>query len=328
MSSNNILESMLSRTLDLEEQLKKEMHGPGKPMRSPRVDKVNPLNLIVYGAPGTGKTYNSINYAVNIINGEKFDNEINNMSRSEIVKSYKEYVNSGQILFTTFHQSYTYEDFVQGIKPYEINNNIAFRVEDGIFKKFADKALYDYANNYVIIIDEINRGNLSKIFGELITLLEDDKRCGELNELSVTLPLGGEFTIPNNLYIIGTMNSSDKSISLVDAALRRRFSFKELFPDDKNVNDDLRIIFNRLNEYLVKELKSTDLLVGHSYFIGKTSDEIPEIFNESIIPLLYEYFFNDKNRVLKCLKYCFENSAFVIDEESIIRRVRIKKASD
>lgn len=119
----------------------------------------------------------------------------------------------------TFHQSYGYEDFIEGIKPTVTNGNISYEVASGVFKKFCEAAMMNPASNFVFIIDEINRGNISKIFGELITLIEEEKR----EEFSATLPCSQEeFTVPKNIYIIGTMNTADRSIALMDTALRRR----------------------------------------------------------------------------------------------------------
>lgn len=176
----------------------------------------------------------------------------------------------------------------------------------------------------MIVIDEINRGNISRIFGELITLLEEDKRWGEQNQLAVTLPLGELFAIPNNLYVIGTMNSADKSISLIDAALRRRFDFVELAPRPELIGDTvLRDVMVRLNRYLRRELRSTDLLVGHSFFIGKQEKDLGNIMNRNIIPLLYEYFYDEEAKVKKALE-CISDSNFETDGTGN-RRVRVKE---
>ena len=174
------------------------------------------------------------------------------------------------------------------------------------------------------MIDEINRGNISKIFGELITLIEEDKRWGELNQMSATLPMGDSFAVPNNLYIIGTMNSADKSISLIDAALRRRFEFVEKAPDANVIdNETLKEVLIKLNKYLRKEQKSTDLLIGQSYFIGKTLVELEPVMNRSVIPLLYEYFYDDESKVKKALD-CISGTSYQIDDTSS-GRIRIKK---
>jgi len=293
--------------------------------RFPRKNLIHPLNQIIYGAPGTGKTYSSAEYAMAII-----ENRIVNVTqrtlaeRKTLMDKYEDYIINGQITFTTFHQSYGYEEFIQGIRPDSASGMISFDKADGVFKKIADRALLDESNNYVIIIDEINRGNISKIFGELITLIEEDKRCGELNQLSATLPLGDFFTVPNNLYIIGTMNSADKSISLIDTALRRRFSFVEMAPDESTIEDDiLRNVLFALNGYLRKELRSSDLLIGHSYFIEKTPEMLGNIMNRNIIPLLYEYFYDDEAKVKKALD-CLAGTDYVIDNE-YRGRIRIQK---
>jgi len=293
--------------------------------RKSRTDLLHPLNQIIYGAPGTGKTYSSVEYAVAIIEHREINNnQYTWAERKQLMNKYGKFVKSGQIIFTTFHQSYGYEEFIQGIRPNSNSGTIGFQKTDGIFKKIADRALIDEDNNYVIIIDEINRGNISKVFGELITLIEEDKRYGELNQLIVTLPLGDQFTVPNNLYIIGTMNSADKSISLIDIALRRRFSFVEMAPDTSIITDaELKRVIETLNDYLKKELHSTDLLIGHSFFIGKTAIMLGDIMNRNIIPLLYEYFYDDNAKVKKALE-CINGTGFEIDT-GYCGRIRIVK---
>lgn len=293
--------------------------------RNARTVKLHPLNQIIYGAPGTGKTYSSVEYAVAIIENRPINNKM--MSKEErkaLIEKYEFYMSRGQITFTTFHQSYGYEEFIQGIRPVPSEDSINFAVVDGVFKKIAQVAIGDQDNNYVIVIDEINRGNISKIFGELITLIEEDKRWGEINQMSVTLPMGESFTVPNNLYIIGTMNSADKSISLIDAALRRRFDFVEMAPNPEVVKDEkLKTVLKLLNSYLRKEQRSTDLLIGHSYFIDKTLIEIEPIMNRNVIPLLYEYFYDDESKVKKALE-CIQGTGYMVDDNSA-GRIKIKK---
>lgn len=219
--------------------------------------------------------------------------------------------------FITFHQAYSYEEFVEGIKP-SINNDednatISYEYNRGIFKEICQQANSDPENNYLLVIDEINRGNISKIFGELITLIESDKRVipnGERifeniktqnEELLATLPYTkSKFGVPNNLYILGTMNTSDRSIASIDIALRRRFKFKEMMPK-KELVADFGINFADVFEYLntkIKILLDRDHQIGHSYFI-KTKyenagiDELKTIWFSEILPLLNEYFYCD-----------------------------------
>lgn len=240
---------------------------------------------------------------------------------------YNDFVRDGRIVFTTFHQSYGYEDFIQGLRPTNGENGVEFVPVDGVFKRIADKAMYDFSNNYVIIIDEINRANISKVFGELITLIEDDKRWGEINALCATLPAGDKFAVPNNLYIIGTMNSADKSISLIDTALRRRFEFIEVTPNYELIADStLKKVLKTLNENLVDQLESTDLLIGHAYFIGKTEKDLPRIMNGSIIPLLYEYFYDNAKKVKEQVKKALTDTEWgIIESETKVGRIQVGK---
>lgn len=381
-----------------------------------------PLNQILYGPPGTGKTYHTIDKALEIL-GENLEN------RDEKKAKFDEYVKNGQIVFTTFHQSYGYEEFVEGIKPRidskENSKEVEYEIKDGIFKELCKKALDNYKvslltqeefvksedlenkieifldelvdqqkfiekiqsggfkleeynekyriitddtnanlylnleifktllenkdkiingrsikqilnnkhrrqidsyyfqlvklfkereqdykvdNNpsekpelkpYIIIIDEINRGNVSKIFGELITLIEPSKRIGEKEELKVTLPYSGEkFGVPKNVYIIGTMNTADRSITSLDTALRRRFEFVEMMPDVSKLSMDceginlqelLKAINTRI-EYLLDREKT----IGHAFFVSvENLEDLKKVFQNKIIPLLQEYFYND-----------------------------------
>lgn len=294
---------------------------------TPRVAPLYPLNMILYGAPGTGKTYSAVEYAVSIIENTPFVLSNTASERQARMTRYQELVDSGRIVFTTFHQNYGYEEFIQGIRPQITADRVGFRIADGVFKKIADKAMQDPANHYVIIIDEINRGNISKIFGELITLIEEDKRWGEVNQLKATLPLGDTFAVPNNLFIIGTMNTADKSISLIDVALRRRFDFIGMYPDLNVIADDtLRQAVERLNGFLRVELNGSDLLIGHSFFVNRTAGDLGEIMNKNIIPLLYEYFFDEEPKVRKALE-CLVGTGFIIDPEAS-GRISVKRNTD
>lgn len=258
-----------------------------------------PLNQILYGPPGTGKTYHTITKAVEIIDGQISPNYI------EAKKRFDELKAKGQIKFITFHQNYSYEDFMVGIRPDLQNGQISYKLHEGPFKQIADRAKENPNNNYVLIIDEINRGNISKIFGELITLIETDKRAGNKHELSTPLLYHkdgeNEFSVPNNLYLIGTMNTADKSIALVDIALRRRFIFEEMMPNAALLNKvegfDLPEWFTKLNQKITAEL-DRDHQIGHSYFIGvETIADLQRAFYQCILPLLKEYFYGNPEKL-------------------------------
>jgi len=418
-----------------------------------------PLNQILYGPPGTGKTYNTVVKAMEIIGSNyvnmkdekgNFKTDYSSDEYKKLKEEFDNYKNEGRIEFVTFHQSYSYEEFVEGIKPEidwendnennEPNNKIRYTGKKGIFRKICEKAndklyktssenitfkdimhrledeikdspyihtvkgkkfevkeiqqkeqkvkyLYgttktqknfaldkmeallkqdnnydnadafykDYAhesysvrhypyafyNNllrikkdllkekeitsdnkqeininadkYILIIDEINRGNISKIFGELITLIEEDKRLGKVNAITITLPNSQEkdFGVPANLYIIGTMNTSDRSIASIDIALRRRFIFKEIMPNVNLVPDievfgiELRKIFTTLNER-ISILLDRDHQIGHSYFmkLENSSDfdsGFKRVWYDCIMPLLNEYFYGDWEKLCALL---------------------------
>jgi 5-methylcytosine-specific restriction protein B len=186
----------------------------------------------------------------------------------------------------------TLKDLVEGVR--ELGSGLVSYYSplvELIRSKQETKEKAEPRKNYVLIIDEINRGNISRIFGELITLLEDDKRLGEKNELRVTLPNGEKgFGVPPNLYLIGTMNTADKSIALLDIALRRRFEFIGKYPVYDDLTPMVQEKLEKLNEAITEAKKSPDFMIGHAYFIDKPDDDFPKIMNRKIIPLLYEYF--------------------------------------
>lgn len=340
-----------------------------------------PLNLILYGPPGTGKTYNSIFMALDML-GIPADDTGNRWfgndkaDRGRAVELFNRYKGKGCVVFTTFHQAISYEDFIEGIKPVlhsplsltavhtgsitgqtEIKDlpMMTYEPKDGLFKKFCNSDSYiiteddikyfviknDEANENlneeenpslertaaetfngiavgvelpkVIIIDEINRGNVANIFGELITLIEEDKRVGYDNELTVTLPYSGEeFGVPNNLYILGTMNTADRSVEALDSALRRRFTFEEMMPKTELLSKTvisgftskvtLKDLLDTINER-IEVLKDREHQIGHSYlmkFVGQKTispDELQDVFQRNIIPLLQEYFYGDYQKI-------------------------------
>lgn len=283
------------------------------------------LNQIFFGPPGTGKTFHTINEAIKIADPEFY--EIHKNDRDQLKDRFKllslnnDNESVGQIGFTTFHQSFSYEDFIEGIKPNEPKDGdtfLKYEIKEGVFKKIcrlADDSLNDSVlttKNFVLIIDEINRGNVSSVFGELITLIEKDKRAGADEELSVTLPYSKEiFSVPQNVYIIGTMNTADRSIEALDTALRRRFSFTDMPPKpeliktvgslkstngklgDINVVKILKTINNRIEKLIDKDHK-----IGHSYFLNiSNKQDLKDTFRDKVIPLLEEYFFGDFGKI-------------------------------
>lgn len=250
-----------------------------------------PLNQILYGPSGTGKTYSTVSKAVEIADNVFYQNHKNDYAK--LKNLYDNLLEKGKIVFVTFHQSYAYEDFIEGIKPDISAKILKFEKKEGIFKTLINKALKDTLSNYVLIIDEINRANISRVFGELITLIEDDKRWGNAHQMQVTLPSGDLFCVPKNVYIIGTMNTADKSIALLDIALRRRFVFEFMPPKYENFVDEKAVVFlKNLNREILAR-KGKDFLIGHAEFMKQDFDWEKSI-NHHIIPLLEEYFYTDK----------------------------------
>jgi hypothetical protein len=232
--------------------------------------------------------------------------------------------------FITFHQKYSYEDFIEGIKPTlktEIDNvgsELQFELKKGIFYNCCVEALKlagyssfeechedsienrkakfaiaksDVKKNFALFIDEINRANISAVLGELITLLELDKRTGEKNEMWLELPYSNEkFSVPANLFVVGTMNTADRSIALLDIALRRRFEFVAIYPEYKE-NEWYVPILQSLNQAIFKWKKNPDFFIGHTFFMNRTAEQQTDILNKSIIPLLYEYCQNNTTTI-------------------------------
>jgi hypothetical protein len=275
-------------------------------------------NIVLYGAPGTGKTYDVPEFAVRLCDPEFNANEA---SREELVERYNHLKQENRIAFTTFHQSMDYEDWMEGLRPVVNENNlVAYEIEDGIFKRLCEEAARPMEENkkpYVMVIDELNRGNVSKIFGELITLLEPDKRKGRLNAESVILPYSKKpFQIPDNVYLIATMNTADRSLGSLDYAIRRRFAFIAEKPcglKEEGFDAELfklvsELFINNFKEYeesgwnrtfklipantLSNEYKPEDIWIGHSYFLMNDengNDNTSDRLLYQIIPLLEEY---------------------------------------
>ena len=237
----------------------------------------------------------------------------NSKNFKPVITKKKRYV------FTTFHQSFSYEDFIEGIKPivYEDEQNpekgkqVIYDIKPGLFKKIVKEANEDRENDYAIFIDEINRGNIANIFGELITLIEDDKRIDTDNYIPAKLPYSNQdFGVPPNLYIIGTMNTADRSVEALDTALRRRFSFIEMNPEPNKLSlDEFKCDDINLEKLLIaingriEKLLDKDYCIGHSYFMTiknrqQPLDELKVIFQNKILPLLQEYFYGDWGKIM------------------------------
>ena len=273
-------------------------------------------NSILYGPPGTGKTYYTAYYSVAICDGTTIA-KLEEKPYGEVLERFNTLKKEGRIAFTTFHQSYGYEEFIEGIRPVmageEEKKSIEYEIVPGVFKKFCDDASLVDDKLYVFIIDEINRGNISKIFGELITLIEETKKKEEAEGLTAFLPYSKQaFGVPKNVYILGTMNTADRSIALMDTALRRRFNFIEMMPDCRTIEDvvirqngkevnigNILDIINRRIEFLFDR----EHTIGHAFFTSLKNDNlnsierIAAIFRNSIIPLLQEYFYDDYEKI-------------------------------
>lgn len=276
------------------------------------------VNRILYGPPGTGKTHRSMAEAVGICDESVPDPRTVN-------ERYDQLQQFGRIEFITFHQSYGYEEFIEGIAPVlgqsgdtPTAHTVQYECRPGLLKRLAQRAHADPTHNYVLIIDEINRGNISNILGELITLLEPDRRLGGGNPLWVRLPYSGEeFALPGNVYLLGTMNTADRSIAFMDKALRRRFQFQELMPQydvlRAHVGDegvlkgvDVAALLTIFNER-IELLADREHQIGHAYFLKVSSlIGLRQVLLKQLLPLLQEYFYDDWSKICAVLGCPFD----------------------
>ena len=290
-------------------------HGPSPPsLRSEHA-----LNTILYGPPGTGKTWHTVTRAVAVVENRELG-DVAQEDRAAVKERFDEHRDAGRIEMVTFTQNTTYEDFVEGIRPVLADGASAgaetpakradagavrYELSRGVFRRITERSALDPEQRYVLVIDEINRGNVARIFGELITLIEDSKRIGRDDEARVTLPGSKtEFGVPANLHVIGTMNTADRSIALLDTALRRRFVFEEMMPDAShpgvgtNVDGvDCRKLLAAMNRRIAV-LLGREHQIGHTYFLGvSTLSALAGTFRTRIMPLLQEYFYDDWEKI-------------------------------
>ena len=264
-----------------------------------------PTNVILYGPPGTGKTFHTKEHAVTLCNGKA--------NPASLKEDFAKLVTDKRVAFVTFHQSYDYSDFIIGFKPVPSASGMSFEVRKGVLMRLAEEAEKNPQLPYLLIIDEINRGNISKIFGELITLIEADKRRDGDFALEVTLPCAFkgadgketcQFSLPSNVHLLGTMNTADRSIALLDTALRRRFKFVRKEPRPELLHADLDGVklpklLTKLNGILT-EAFSPDHQIGHVWLPMKfdakaTSADLIAAFDDKILPLLDEWYYDDAN---------------------------------
>ena len=246
--------------------------------------------------------------------------EVAQEDRAAVKRRFDEHRGAGRIEMVTFHQNTTYEDFVEGIRPVLADRasagaetlaerrgvgEVQYELSRGVFRRIAERAALDSNRCYVLIIDEINRGNVARIFGELITLIEDSKRIGQDDEARVTLPGSKtDFGVPENLHVLGTMNTADRSIALLDTALRRRFVFEEMMPDpshprvSKDVDGvDCGKLLAAMNRRIAV-LLDREHQIGHTYFLRVgTLELLSSTFRTRIMPLLQEYFYDDWEKI-------------------------------
>ena len=290
-------------------QPRREPESEVEEMAQAKYDDHSPsLNTVLFGPPGTGKTWEAVSYAVAIIDGEDPSELAKSENREDVKERFAKFKEQGQIEFVTFHQNYAYEDFMEGIRPV-LKGDLTYKLHKGVFRRICSRARKHNEDRYVLIIDEINRGNIAKIFGELITLVEPSKRLGEKDEATATLPYSQKsFGVPSNLYIVGTMNTADRSIALLDTALRRRFDFIEVMPEPSWVERDIegvdgQKLLTNINVRIKAEL-DREHQIGHTYLIEvKTIEHLARAFQHSILPLLQEYFYDDWEKIQRVLNH-------------------------